>query len=452
MPVNATPGPYVGQMLGEFIASSSWDSIPQALRHESKRSLLNFLGGTLGASADPVVATAVEVMRPFSGENRVTVIGRSERLDLMGASFVNAIGANLRDYDDTHWNTAIHPAAPVVPPVLALAEQQGCSGAQLLHALILGVETQCRIGNAVSPEHYARGWHITATCGVFGAAAGCAKLLNLTAEQTWTALGLAASQSGGVIENLPTAGKNLGVGNAARHGLLAALFAKAGYTAGPAAIEGPLGWARAMGDEPKLQEISGQLGERWEFQRIAYKPYPCGFVFHAEIDACLELREHLRLAPGDIRGVLVRGNQLFLDRGNRVVTNERDARVSIQHIAAIALARGRATLEEFSADAVADPMIRALRDSVRAELAADMPTGEASVTVITRDGRSATRHVRHPRGSLDNPLTDDALEAKFHDNARYAPWVKNAAEQIERIWSVDVAADLRPLMRLMAPS
>ncbi len=452
MTESVSKGPYVGQVLGEFIASSTWESIPPSVRHESKRSLLNFVGGALGASADPVVATAVEVLLPFSGEDRVTVIGRSERLDAMGASFVNALGANLRDYDDTHWNTAIHPAAPVIPALLALAEQRGYSGAQLLHAVILGVEVECRIGNAVSPEHYARGWHITATCGVFGAAAGCAKLLNLDAAQTWTALGLAASQSAGVIENLPTGGKNLGVGNAARHGLLAALFAKAGYTAGSAAIEGPLGWARAMGDEPKLQEITGQLAQRWEFQRIAYKPYPCGFVFHAEIDACLQLRERLGAAPGDIREVLVRGNQLFLDRGDRDVVTERDARVSIKHVAAVALARGTATLDEFSAAAIVDPVIQALRDKVRAELAAHMPTGEASVTVTLRDGRSETAHVRHPRGSLDNPLTDEALEAKFKDNARYAPRVKDPSQLIERIWSVDTAGDLRILMRLMAPS
>ena len=211
-------------------------------------------------------------------------------------------------------------------------------------------------------------------------------------------------------------------------------------------------WARAMGDEPKLQEITGQLAQRWEFQRIAYKPYPCGFVFHAEIDACLQLRERLGAAPGDIREVLVRGNQLFLDRGDRDVVTERDARVSIKHVAAVALARGTATLDEFSAAAIVDPVIQALRDKVRAELAAHMPTGEASVTVTLRDGRSETAHVRHPRGSLDNPLTDEALEAKFKDNARYAPRVKDPSQLIERIWSVDTAGDLRILMRLMAPS
>ena len=143
-------------------------------------------------------------------------------------------------------------SAPVAPAALALAEQRGLSGAAMLHAFILGAEVECRIGNAVSPGHYARGWHITSTCGVFGAAVAAAKLLGLDATQTWHALGIAASQSAGMVENLPSAAKNVSVGNAARNGLFAALLAEQGYTAAPAAIEGALGWARAMGDEPDV--------------------------------------------------------------------------------------------------------------------------------------------------------------------------------------------------------
>ena len=125
---------------------------------------------------------AMRVLMPLSGADRVTVLGRAERLDPLGAAFVNAIGGNLLDYDDTHLRTVIHPTAPVAPAALALAEQRGLSGAAMLHAFILGAEVECRIGNAVSPGHYARGWHITSTCGVFGAAAASAKLLGLDTQ------------------------------------------------------------------------------------------------------------------------------------------------------------------------------------------------------------------------------------------------------------------------------
>ena len=136
------------------------------------------------------------------------------------------------------------------------------------------------------------------------------------------------------MENLPSAAKNVGVGNAARNGLFAALLAEQGYTAAPAAIEGALGWARAMGDDPVVAEDRG-LGERWELLNNTYKPYPCGIVMHAVIDACLALRREHAVTAAEIAEIVVSGDQLLLDRGDRAVINDRDARVSIHHCAAV---------------------------------------------------------------------------------------------------------------------
>ena len=172
----------VGTTLADFVAGTVWADVA-AQSHEAKRSILNFFATALGSSNDPAIAGALRTLAPFSGAATSAIIGRTERLDAMGAAFVNAISANLLDFDDTHLDTIIHPAAPVAAPVLALAEARGCSGQAVLTAFILGVEVECRIGNAVSPGHYARGWHITSTCGVFGAAAACAKLLGLSAGQ-----------------------------------------------------------------------------------------------------------------------------------------------------------------------------------------------------------------------------------------------------------------------------
>lgn len=439
----------VSARLGRFVAGSHWADIDARLRHEGRRALLNFFGCALGVAQDPAVATAVAVMRPFSGPASLSVIGRAERLDAMGAAFVNALAANLLDYDDTHLNTVIHPTAPVAAPVLALAEQEGSDGAAVLHAFILGAEVECRIGNAVSPGHYARGWHITATCGVFGAAAACGRLLGLTGEQIGAALGIAAGQSAGLVENLASPAKNVGVGNAARNGLLAALFARAGYAAAPTALEGPLGWARAMGDVPMTAAITHDLGAQWEFRANTYKPYPAGIVFHAVIDACLALRDRLGGDVDELAAMTVRGNQLLLDRGNRAVCNERDARVSIHHSAAVAFLRGRAGVAEFEASAVADPAIRALRRKVRAECDATLSPGAAIVTATMRDGRSETVRVDAARGSIAQPLTDRELEAKFRDNAARSG-IGDAEERIARIRAIDEATSLQPLMRLMA--
>jgi 2-methylcitrate dehydratase PrpD len=440
---------FVGQWLGQFVAASRWDALPHAVRHEGKRSLLNFIGCALGVANTPPIDMAMRVLASLSGADRVTVLGRTERLDLLGAAFINAVGANLLDYDDTHLRTVIHPTAPVAPAVLALAEQRGLSGAAMLHAFVLGAEAECRIGNAVSPGHYARGWHITATCGVFGSAVASAKLLGLSAEQTWHALGIAASQSAGLVENLPSAAKNVGIGNAARNGLFAALLAKQGYTGVPAAIEGTLGWARAMGDDPAVAEVTDGLGERWELLANTYKPYPCGIVMHAVIDACLVLRQEHALTAADIAEVIVSGDQLLLDRGDRTVTNDRDARVSIHHCAAVSLLFGAAGLNEFSEAVVHDPAVVALRGLTTAGLNADSPRGAATVAVRTIDGRVLESTVLHARGSTERPLSDQDIEAKVRELAVYGAFRRSIEQVIATVWQLDTMGTIEPLIAVL---
>lgn len=438
------------QALGRFVADSDWRDIPEGLRHEAKRSILNHVGCALGTTGDPAVQAALRVMRAVGGAPAATVFGQATRLDAMGAAFVNAVASNLLDYDDTHLETVIHPAAPVAPPLFALAEQRGLSGAAVLHAFLLGGEVACRIGKAVSPGHYARGWHITSTCGAFGAAAGCARLLGLSADQVAHAIGIASSEAAGTVENLPNAAKNVSVGNAARHGILAALFAAEGFDAAPAAIEGPLGWARATGDVADLGAITEKLGTHWEIGRNTYKPYPAGIVFHAVIDACLELRARLDLPPDAIAAVTVAGDALLLARGDRVVRNARDSRVSIHHSAALGLVRGRAGVAEFEPPAVEDTALAAFRTRVTVALDTTLPRGAARVTVRLRDGREEQATVLAPRGSEAKPLSNADLEAKFRENAALGGCADHAAAQIAAIWALEEAADLSRLMALLA--
>jgi 2-methylcitrate dehydratase PrpD len=437
------------QHLGRFVAESRWDDLDESLRHQGRRSLLNSIGCALGVARSEPVAMAVRTLVPLAGPDRVTVLGRAERLDVLGAAFVNAIGANLLDYDDTHLRTVIHPAAPVAPVVLALAEQRGLAGSAALHAFILGMEVACRIGNSVSPAHYARGWHITSSCGIFGAAAAGAKLLGLDAERTAHAIGIASSQSAGTVENLPSAGKNVSVGNAARNGLFAALLAEQGYTAAPAALEGPLGWARAMGDVPVVEEIVGDLGKRWEAACNTYKPYPAGIVMHAVIDACLALRREHGLKAEDIAEVVVSGEQLLLDRGDRVVTGERDSRVSIHHCAALAFVLGKAGLAEFEDATVHRPDIVAFRARCKAVLDSASPRGATTATVRTTDGRTLSATVLHAKGSLEQPLTDGEIEAKLRDSARHGGFDGPVDAIVAVVWGIDRTSEIGPMMAML---
>ena len=203
--------PEVSKTLAEFVVRTRWEDIPEAVRHEAKRSLVNFFACALAGCRDPALIAAGKVFARFSSGQECTIIGRPERTDMLHAAALNAMAANLFDYDDTHLPTIIHPTAPVAPALFALAETRPMSGQDLLLAFILSVEVECRLGNAISPWHYQRGWHITSTCGVFGAAAAAAKVLGLDATHTLWALGNASAQASGLVETLGTASKSMRV-------------------------------------------------------------------------------------------------------------------------------------------------------------------------------------------------------------------------------------------------
>lgn len=442
--------PPAGAVLAGFVAGASWAAVPEPVRHHTKRTLLNFIGCALGASAEPSVAAMLGVLAEVSGPPQAGLVGRRERLDMLGAAAINAVAGNFHDFDDTHLATVIHPAAPVAPVTLALAERHGASGADLLLALALGIEVECRIGNAVSPAHYARGWHITATCGVFGAAAAAARLLGLTPELGAHALGIAASESAGLVENLTTAAKNVGVGNAARNGILAALLARAGFAAAPRAIEGPLGWARAMGDAPDLERMLGGLGSAWELLANTFKPYPSGVVLHAVADACLALRAAHGIDPAAVESVSVFGDALLLARGDRAVANERDARVSIQHTVAVCLLAGQAGLDEHTPAMALEPAVAALRTRVRPVLDAALPKGAARVEIALADGRILTETVLQARGSLAAPMDDAAIVDKVVALAARSAVPVDIEAIIDTVWRLDALDDATPLCRLLS--
>ncbi|MGZ9039205.1 MAG: MmgE/PrpD family protein, partial [Burkholderiales bacterium] len=268
----------VSERLANFISVTQWQDIPPTVRHESKRALMNYFACALGGCRDPAVETTASVLGRFGGPPQATLIGRGEKRDALGAAFLNAASANVFDFDDTHTRTIIHPSAPVAAALFALAETSPVNGRDLLLGFTLGVEAECRIGNAVSPGHYRRGWHITSTCGGFGSAAASAKVLALSRERVNWALGHAAAQAAGLLETLGTMGKSISVGNAARNGLLAALFAKAGVTGPRHPLEGPYGFFRVTGDTADPACITQGLGESWELSLNTYKPYPCGVV------------------------------------------------------------------------------------------------------------------------------------------------------------------------------
>ena len=257
-----TNAPAVTGILAGFVAGHAARGWSDAVEHEAHRTFYNWLGCAIGAARHEAADAALAAVAMLEPAAQASVLGRSERIDMASAALVNGITSHTFDFDDTHLKTIIHPAGPVASAVLALAEQRGASGRNVIDALVLGIDVACRIGNAMYPDHYDRGWHITGSTGTLGAAAGCARLLGLDEHRTAMALGIAASQPVGLREQFGTMTKPFHPGAAARAGLMSALLATHGFTASPRALEAPRGWAQVVSTKTAWNEATDELGER----------------------------------------------------------------------------------------------------------------------------------------------------------------------------------------------
>lgn len=455
----ADPSGAFSTALAAFAVRTPGDAVPEAVRHEGRRALVNFFGTALAGCNDPALQAARRAFEPFSaraaGDARggCSVIGRTGRTDARHAASLNAMAGNVFDFDDTHLPTIIHPTAPVAPALLALAETRPIDGGALLDAFAIGVEVACRIGNAVSPGHYDRGWHITATCGVFGAAAACARVLGLDERHTLWALGHASAQASGLVETLGSMSKSIGVGNAAANGLLSALLAAEGFEGPVAPLEGVRGFLRVTADRPVFEALTEGLGLHWQLQCNTYKPYPCGVVLNPVIEACLALHAQGPLQGDAIAEVQLCGHPLLRARTDRAAPRSgREAQVSAQHAVAVVLSDGRAGLDEFSDARVARGEGPALAARLRFVDDADCSLDAATVSVYLRDGRVLTQHVAAARGSLAVPLTDAELERKLVDLARWGGSGVDAAPLARTLWALASCPDAGAVMRLATPN
>ncbi|WP_296186075.1 MmgE/PrpD family protein [Pseudomonas sp. UBA1879] len=439
----------LSHQLADFIERATWSDIPAHVRHEAHRALVNYFAVSLAGCTDPDVAKAVALFSRFNAGGDAHVIGREDVLDMLNAASLNAMSANVFDYDDTHIPTILHPTAPVAAALFALAETRVISGEELLLAFVLGVEVECRIAMAISPEHYRRGWHITSTCGVFGSAAAVGKVLGLDARQLVWAFGNASAQASGLVETLGSAAKSIGVGNAARNGLLSALLAQDGFAGPDHPLEGERGFLNVFGEQPRLGEISAGLGERWALLANTYKPYPCGVVLNPVIQACLELSRDRNWALEDIQRIELTGHPLLRQRTDRPdIEFGRQSQVSAQHAVAVSLARGRAGLAEFSDEAVSDQRLRALYGQLQFVDDAEYSVESAQVRIVLHSGSVLSRTIDVSLGSLEAPLSDQFLEDKLRDLATYGRSGCEPQPLIDALWTLAHATDAGALMRL----
>jgi 2-methylcitrate dehydratase PrpD len=380
------------------------------------------------------------------------LLGRKERVDMANAALINGISSHTFDFDDTHLKTIIHPAGPVASAALALGEHLGATGRQVIDALVLGVEVSCRVGNAVYPHHYDRGWHITGSTGMLGSAAACARLLGLDAARTQMALGIAASQPVGLREQFGTMTKPFHPGAAAKAGLMSALMARHGFTSSRRALEAPRGLMQVFSDKTDWAEITENLGQTWEIALNTYKPFACGIVIHPAIDACVQLRNQHALTADQIARITVRAHPLVQElTGKKTPQTGLESKFSVFHSCAVAIMKGQAGEHEYADDVVRSPEVIALRD--RVELVVDRQIHEASVdvTIETTDGRSLHIFIERAIGSLEKPMTNELLKAKFVDQS--APIL--GAVQAEQAWLACMGLanqpDLKTVLKSLSP-
>ena len=441
--------PPVTRILAEFVAthpSRGWDS---GVEREAHRTLLNWIGCAIGASRHATVEAALAAVRELAPAAQATILGRGERVDIASAAMLNGIASHTFDFDDTHLRTIIHPAGPVASAALALAEHAGAGGRQLVDAVVLGIDVACRVGNAIYPDHYDRGWHITGSTGMLGAAAACCRILALDANATTMALGIAASQPIGVREQFGSMTKPFHVGGAARAGLMSALLAKHGYTASARALEAPRGLLQTFSAKCDWAEITDALGERFEISFNTYKPFACGIVIHPSIDGCVQLAAAQGVAAADIERIELKVHPLVLElTGKTAPRSGLEAKFSVFHACAAGIVFGQAGEAEFADDVVARADVIALRDRIHA--AADDTIGEdsADVTITCRDGRRLHTLVRHAIGSLERPMTDADLERKFHGLVDPVLGAGRAARLIDALTTLSGCADLGALTAL----
>ncbi len=451
--------------LTRFVAQTRYDDIPADVLEKGKGHILDSLGCGLAGSVSP----AFKIARDFLAEDGaagqgVSVLGTGLRFAPRFAAFANGLAMHADDFDDTgpqaspDRNGGIHATVPVLAATLALAERHVRSGRDLIEALHIGIEVSCKLNHAIDTAHYSRGFHSTRTIGVFGAAAGAARLMGLGEGALTHAFGIAASQSSGLRANFGSMMNPFHSGHAAECGIVSAGLAEHGFTAAKNILEEPsIGFFEAYAGGYDPAAVIGRLGAPWAFldPGMWIKPYPCGALTHPAITALIDFATAENVAPGDVASVAVQTNRHMV---NTLIHNRPkaalEAKFSMPFAVALALHRRKVTLADFIDSVVQDPAIQALIAKVEYSAFEKRESGYTNVTtliqVALKDGRTFSLRADFGKGNPRNPMNYRDLAGKFLGCADYAGWSAAKAEGVvDMVRDLENVPDIRLLTRML---
>ncbi len=440
------------RQLAETLAQTRWSALPTEIAHHARRAVLDWLGSALAGALEPPARMAQQVARGLGASNEATIFA-ARRGSAPAAALANGVSSHILELDDVHKGSTLHPAAPVIPAALAVAEREHRDGRAFLLAVVLGYEAALRIGEAVNPSHY-RFWHPTGTAGTFGAAAAAGSLLGLDAARMTDALGTAGTQAAGLWEfNVDGAmSKHLHPGKAAFNGVLAADLARAGFTGASRILEGERGFFRATSETHDATRITDGLGTRWKIAENCYKLHACCGHTHTAIDCALDLAP----APETIESIEIETyGPGYAIAGNPRPATPYQAKFSIAYCTAAALADGCCGLEQFTASRLADPVITALLERTRVRIAEDLTARypaawPARLAIRLCDGSTLHAAADYPRGNPENPVSTEALEEKFRGLIAPRYGAAAAEHAIEAVRALESCADMAEAFREFA--
>jgi len=455
-------GKRLAEVLAEFVVQKKFESLPPETVDKAKEFSLDLIGCMIGSSKRPQINILTEFLQSEGGNGRSSVVAHNFKTSMMNAALLNGTAGHALDFDDDHREGTMHPSVPVFPAALAVAENRGITGKEFLLSYILGLEVMIRLGESFLGKSYYQGFHPTGTCGVFGAAAACAKVMGLDIERTKYALGIAGSFASGTQECTAEGSwqKPLQAGHPAMGGVLAASLAEKRFLGTGTVFDGPYGLIRAFSfkDQFDYGRVTDALGQKWEMKDTSIKVYACcrfcGPVFYCALDLYSQ-----GVRSDNVKKVVAKVGEFSIKMLCNPVEQKLkpkthvDAQFSLPWAVATAICKNKGGMDEFGVEALKDAQVLAMAEKVAwefdSEAEAMYPRAyPATLIAELNDGRIIRAHVDYPKGDPENPATKAEIIAKFHSlTGRYLDKgqrekIINTVNRLDQLASITELTDL----------